>query len=44
MILTGFLKQKIIEDKKDQRVFSFETKDYVAIKTHIINNFKMKIS
>ena len=42
--MTGFLKQKIIEDKKNQRVFSFKTKNYVVIKQHIINNFKIKIS
>ena len=27
-----------------QRVFSFETKNYVEIKQHITNNFKTKMS
>ena len=34
----------MILSKINQHVFSFETKDNVVIKQHIMNNFKMKIS
>ena len=32
------------QTKINQHVFLFETKKYVVIKQHIINNFKTKIS